>query len=400
LQPANASLFEVGKGQAHTSISEAVSQARSGDTILIHKGTYKEGTLLIDKKLVIMGIDYPVLDGEDEYEIIRVTADSVTIMGLSLENVGISYVEDKSAIRIVKSKYCRVESNRLRNAFFGIYLEKSNNCIVKGNHILGTSVHEMNSGNAIHLWYSSKNLIEGNHAEGHRDGIYLEFVDDSYIKNNTVIGNLRYGLHFMFSDNDVYLDNTFMSNGAGVAVMFSKNIRMEENDFIDNWGSSAYGLLLKDITDSEILNNRFRRNTTGIYGEGAIRIRISGNDFIRNGWALNILGSCNDNQIQGNNFVNNTFEVTTNSKRNYNTYEGNFWSENTGSYDLDRDGVSDVPYRPVKLFSYMMANMESSTILMRSLIVDLINHAEKVAPVITPHNLMDNKPLMKRIEHD
>jgi len=260
--------------------------------------------------------------------------------------------------------------------------------------------HEMNSGNAIHLWYSSRNLIEGNHTEGHRDGIYLEFVDNSTVQNNMVKDNLRYGLHFMFSDNDSYLNNTFVSNGAGVAVMFSKGIRMEDNEFLDNWGSSSYGLLLKDITDSEIRHNRFSKNTTGIYGEGAIRINITGNDFVRNGWAINMMGSCNDNTVHHNNFLNNTFEVTTDSKRNHNTYDGNYWSENIGSYDLDRDGVSDVPYRPVKLFSFMMANMESSTILMRSLLVDLINHAEKVAPVITPHNLMDHKPLMKQIEHD
>ena len=396
----NASVLEVGPDKSIKSIREAVSLAHSGDSINIFSGTYKEGNIEINKKLVITGLDYPLLDGENEYEIIRVLADSVTIRGLALKDVGISYVEDRSAIRIVKSKHCVIESNRLTNAFFGIYLERSHDCIIRNNHISGSAEHEMNSGNAIHLWYSSRNLIEGNHAEGHRDGIYLEFVDNSIISNNTVVDNLRYGLHFMFSDDDQYLNNKFISNGAGVAVMFSKNIRMEDNDFMDNWGGSSYGLLLKDITDSEIRNNRFQKNTIGIYGEGAIRIIISGNDFIRNGWALNILGSCNDILIQNNNFINNTFEVTTNSKRNYNNYEGNYWSENAGSYDLDKDGISDVPYRPVKLFSFMMANMESTTILLRSLLVDLINHAEKVAPVITPHNLFDSKPMMKRIEHD
>ena len=327
-------------------------------------------------------------------------SDSVVIRGLTLKDVGISYVEDLSAIRLIRSKHCIIESNTLINSFFGIYLEKSSDCIVRNNHVKGNAEHEMNSWNAIHLWYSSRNLIEGNHAEGHRDGIYLEFVDESTVKDNLVENNLRYGLHFMFSDDDQYLGNTFVSNGAGVAVMFSKNILMEDNDFLDNWGSSSYGLLLKDITDSEIRNNRFRKNTIGIYGEGAIRITISDNDFERNGWALNMLGSCNDNVIHHNNFINNSFEVSTNSKRNLNSFDGNYWSDNNGSYDLDRDGVSDVPYRPVKLFSFMMANMESTTILMRSLLVDLINHAEKVAPVITPHNLMDHVPLMKRIEHD
>ena len=396
----SASVLEVGPNKSLKSIKEAVSIARTGDSINIYSGTYREGNIEINKKLVITGIGYPLLDGESEYEIIRVMADSVIIKGLALKDVGVSYVEDRSAIRIVRSRHCVIESNRLTNAFFGIYLERSHECTIRNNHILGSAEHEMNSGNAIHLWYSSRNLIEGNHAEGHRDGIYLEFVDNSIIRNNTVVDNLRYGLHFMFSDDDQYLNNSFISNGAGVAVMFSKNIRMEDNDFVDNWGSSSYGLLLKDITDSEIRNNRFTKNTIGIYGEGAIRIIISGNDFTRNGWALNILGSCNDITIQQNNFINNTFEVSTNSKRNYNNYDGNYWSENAGSYDLDRDGVSDVPYRPVKLFSFMMANMESSTILLRSLLVDLINHAEKVAPVITPHNLVDSKPMMKRIEHD
>jgi len=397
---ASGGVLEVGQNKAYGTVKEAISDASPGDTLYLFQGTYREGTLVIDKPLVIIGKGQPVLDGENKYGILRVESDSVVIRELTLKDVGISYVEDLAAIRIIKSKHCTIESNNLINAFFGIYLERSTDCTIRNNHILGYSEHEMNSGNAIHLWYSSRNLIEGNHTEGHRDGIYLEFVDNSTVQNNMVKDNLRYGLHFMFSDNDSYLNNTFVSNGAGVAVMFSKGIRMEDNEFLDNWGSSSYGLLLKDITDSEIRHNRFSKNTTGIYGEGAIRINITGNDFVRNGWAINMMGSCNDNTVHHNNFLNNTFEVTTDSKRNHNTYDGNYWSENIGSYDLDRDGVSDVPYRPVKLFSFMMANMESSTILMRSLLVDLINHAEKVAPVITPHNLMDHKPLMKQIEHD
>jgi nitrous oxidase accessory protein len=397
---ARGGILEVGADKPFEAIKNAIAASKTGDTLFVDGGIYKEGTIVVDKPLVIIGIDSPVLDGENEYGILRIEADSVVIRGLTLKDVGISYVDDLSAIRIVRSKHCTIENNKLINAFFGIYLERSSECMILNNHVLGFAEHEMNSGNAIHLWYSNRNHIEGNHAEGHRDGIYLEFVDNSTIENNLVENNLRYGLHFMFSDNDRYLNNRFVSNGAGVAVMFSKNIHMEGNEFLDNWGSSAYGLLLKDITDSEIKNNLFSKNTIGIYGEGAIRINITGNEFVRNGWALNMLGSCNDNVIHHNNFVNNTFEVTTNSRRNYNNYDGNYWSENRGSYDLDRDGIADVPYRPVKLFSFMMANMESTTILMRSLLVDLINHAEKIAPVITPHNLADGKPLMKRIEHD
>ena len=396
----HAEQLEVGPGKTYRSITEAIASAEARDTLMIYNGTYKEGTIEIRKPLTLIGVNDPILDGENEYEIIQVWVDSVVIMGLTLKDVGVSYVEDRSAIRLIRSKHCIIESNRLMNAFFGIYLERCQQCIIRNNRILGNAENEMNSGNAIHLWYCKNIVITGNHAEGHRDGIYLEFVDNSIVENNTVVDNIRYGLHFMFSDNDRYLNNRFESNGAGVAVMFSKYIRMENNDFINNWGSAAYGLLLKEITDSEIRFNRFMRNTTGIYGEGVSRTILMNNDFTRNGWALNILGSCADNTIRKNNFLYNTFDVSTNSSRNYNNYNGNFWSDNTSGYDLDRDGVSDIPYRPVKLFSYMVGNMQSTTILMRSLLVDLINHAEKVAPVITPHNLLDEEPMMKKIDHD
>ncbi|NJO25790.1 MAG: hypothetical protein HC867_08575 [Bacteroidia bacterium] len=46
-----------------------------------------------------------------------------------------------------------------------------------------------------------------NHIQGHRDGIYFEFVTDSDIKQNISEKNIRYGLHFMFSHNDNYIHN-------------------------------------------------------------------------------------------------------------------------------------------------------------------------------------------------
>jgi len=399
-QPGYSGILEVGMDHGIKSISEALLMANPGDTIMVHGGRYREGNIDIHTPVVLLGIKDPVLDGENQYEIMRIHVDSVTVKGFVFRDVGISYVEDRSALRLINNSHCIIDSNTLINAFFGIYLEHCSDIIIRNNRITGEARQESNSGNAIHLWYCKNIIIEDNYAEGHRDGIYLEFVDDSRVARNTVFRNLRYGLHFMYSDHDLYLENRFEQNGAGVAVMFSKYIEMVSNEFLNNWGSSSYGLLLKEITDSQILYNRFQQNTTGIYGEGVIRTEIQHNDFVRNGWAMNILGSCSKIEITRNNFLHNSFEVSTNSSRNYNHYDGNYWSDNTNRYDLDNDGISDVPYRPVKLFSYMIGYMQSSTILMRSLLIDLVNYAEKVAPVITPGNLIDNKPMMGRIEHD
>lgn len=377
-------------------ISEALSMSEPGDVIIVQPGLYREGNIIINKKITLTGIKYPVADGSDSNEVFTIMSDSVVISGFQVQNCGVSYVKDRAGIRIDQQKGCVIENNRLINTFFGIYLKNASDCLILNNYIEGVAQDEFSSGNAIHLWYSKNITVEGNTCLQHRDGIYLEFVENSMIRKNHSERNLRYGLHFMFSNNDSYVENTFRDNGAGVAVMFSHHITMQNNHFLKNWGSSAYGLLLKDISDGEMTGNVFRENTVGIYGDGANRIRMEGNEFISNGYALKILGSCSGNTITGNNFISNTFDVFTNTSGNTNTFESNFWSDYTG-YDLDRDNKGDVPYRPVKLFSYITGRIPASMILLRSPFVDLVNFAEKVMPSITPPTLEDASPLMKMI---
>ena len=281
-----------------------------------------------------------------------------------------------------------------RSCFLVFILEKSEYGKVYNNKIIGDAVDEYNSGNGIHFWYSHHIEVERNIVQNVRDGIYLEFSNFVTIKNNVSRKNLRYGLHFMFSNDDVYQQNTFEENGAGVAVMFSRNIKMIDNKFQYNWGPTAYGLLLKEINDAEIVGNTFTENTTAINIDGSNRINYRNNTFNSNGWAVKVLGACYTNVFSGNNFLYNSFDVSYNSKLNDNVFEGNYWSSYSG-YDLDEDGFGDVPYRPVKLFSYIVNRTPETIILLRSLFMDIIDFSERVSPVFTPDNLVDNKPLMR-----
>ncbi|MEZ5058576.1 MAG: nitrous oxide reductase family maturation protein NosD, partial [Saprospiraceae bacterium] len=279
----------------------------------------------------------------------------------------------------------------------GIYLEHVKNGTIADNQVIGKAVEESSSGNAIHLWYCKNIEVKGNTVKNHRDGIYLEFVDSSTIRHNLSEENLRYGLHFMFSNFDNYFNNTFKDNGAGVAVMFSKNINMWENNFVHNWGKASFGLLLKEIYDAEIRNNHFDFNTVGIFVEGSTRINYHHNSFKQNGWAIKISGGCLDNNIQTNNFLSNTFDISLSSSTNNNTFNGNYWSDYSG-YDLNRDGKGDVPYRPVKLFNYVVNETPEAMVLLRSLFIDIINFSEKVSPVFTPEKVIDEHPNMKKFD--
>ena len=380
-----------------SSIKQGVELAKAFDTLLIKKGTFKEFNIIVDKPLTLLGEGYPIIDGEDQGEIFTVVSDDVTIDGLFIINVGTSYTSDYAAIRVVKSKNFLIQNVVLEKLFFGIYLEKSTNGRVYHNKIIGDAVEEFNSGNGIQLWYCQNVSVEQNIVQHVRDGIYLEFSDQIVIKNNISTNNVRYGLHFMFSNDDLYQDNTFENNGAGVAVMFSKKIKMYNNTFKKNWGSASFGMLLKEINDSEIIGNTFEENTVGISIEGSNRIDYKQNDFVNNGWALKVRGACYGNVFAANNFLYNSFDVSYNSKLNDNSFSGNYWSNYTG-YDLDKNGIGDVPYRPVKLFSYIVNRTPETIVLLRSLFMDIIDFSEKVSPVFTPDNLRDNSPLMKKLQ--
>ena len=384
---------------SNNGIQEAINRARPHDTIFVKTGWYIECDIEINKPLVLIGENYPVIDGDLKSEIITITSDSVVFKGFQVRNVGFSFTKDWAGIKVDNKDHCIIEDNILLDTYFGIYLKKANYTIVRNNRLQSKAENEVKSGNGIHLWYCENIIIENNEIKGHRDGIYFEFVEHSKILGNTSEENIRYGLHFMFSNHDDYIGNTFKNNGTGVAVMFSDHITMKKNHFLDNWGTTNYGLLFKEIYDGELSGNTFENNTTAIFADGSNRIKIINNEFRANGWAMNIFSSCMDNEIAYNNFISNTFDLTTNGNRNNNNFHDNYWDQYTG-YDLDKDGVGDIPYRPVRLFSYLIGRVPESIILLRSFFIDMINIAEKVAPTLTPQSLMDKSPKMKMNIYD
>src|SRR6185437_2224286 len=264
------------------------------------------------------------------------------------------------------------------------------------NYIKGNAVDEFNSGNGVHAWKSDHLTIRSNTISGQRDGIYFEFVTESQIIKNKSFTNARYGLHFMFSHNDIYKENVFSNNGAGVAVMYSRGVEMYCNTFSQNWGDASYGLLLKEITDSKIGNNLFIKNTVGLYMEGTTRIHTWNNNFLNNGWAMRVQASCSGSAIEHNNFIGNTFDIATNGTLVLNNFDGNYWDKYDG-YDLDKNNTGDVPYYPVSLFSVVIEKTPTAMILFHSLLSHVMDQAEKVMPSIIPDQLRDNSPLMKRI---
>jgi nitrous oxidase accessory protein len=384
----------VGKDKQIHSLRQGIKAAKNGDTVFLNKGVYKEGNIIIDKAIYLIGIDAPVLDGDNKNEVLTLTGKNIVIRGIHFANAGYSSMNDYAALKIIDATNILIEGNSISNASFAVHIANSTYSVVRNNTIKGTNKSEHLSGNGIHLWKCEQMTIESNSIQGHRDGIYLEFVTQSTIRKNRSEKNIRYGLHFMFSHENAYLGNTFRNNGAGVAVMYSKKVRMENNVFDKNWGPSAYGILLKDITDSHIDNNKFIQNTVAIHMEGSSRIEIRRNVFDGNGWALKVQASCDDNVFHHNNFYGNSFDIATNGSKTLNTFYNNYWDKYDG-YDMNKDGIGDVPYHPVSMYSMIVEQNPVSLMLLRSFMVSLLDKAEKAIPSLTPENLIDQKPMIK-----
>lgn len=392
---ASATTIHVGANQYYKTITAAVAAASPGDTVLVDAGFYLEKNLQIRKSIVLRGINYPVLNGQKKYEIIYVKADDVVIDGFRIIHSGVSSIDDISGIKVVDSKNVIIRNNILEDNFFGIHIQNGVNCSVENNKLTANSKEEQQSGNGIHCWKGDSLRIIGNNITGHRDGIYFEFVKHSIIWRNTSTNNIRYGLHFMFSNDDMYVSNVFRNNGSGVSVMYSNRIKMYSNYFEENWGDASHGILLKEITDGYMQGNHFNKNTSAIFMEGANRIFMTYNTFTNNGWALKIQASCMDVVLEYNNFTGNTFDVGTNGSLTLNKFNNNYWDKYEG-YDLNKDKIGDIPYRPVSMYSMIVEKYPPAMILFRSFITTLLDKTEKILPSLTPENLKDDAPLMKK----
>ena len=75
--PAIAGTYHVGKKFGTQTIQQTINQASDGDTILVEPGIYHEKNLLVNKAIVLKGINFPVLDGESKYEIISIKSNGL-----------------------------------------------------------------------------------------------------------------------------------------------------------------------------------------------------------------------------------------------------------------------------------------------------------------------------------
>jgi nitrous oxidase accessory protein len=392
---------DIYKIEGNDEFLDILTRYNSGDTIYLKNGIYT-GSFEILKSVTIIGDSGAILDGNGIGDVVVLSADSIMLKKLTVQNSGTRLLKDHAGIKI-SGNHIEISDCLVRDNLHGIYVKGGNIIDIHDNTIIGRfNIQEADRGNGIHLWNTSENSIVNNDISYARDGIYFSFANNTEIQNNH-IHQLRYALHYMYSDSNSFENNLFDSNVAGSALMFSKRISFRRNVFAFCRGLRAYGILLQSVEYCEAYDNLILDNTKGVFYDDANYNRFENNDIIQNDIAIHLNASCEGNTLINNNFISNLAEVEMHESIINRTAwskdeTGNFWSGYTG-YDLDGNGVGDIPYQLQSAFEFMELDYPAIRFYLYSPASQLLAAAEKRLPILRKSVVEDKYPLTQRREN-
>ncbi len=378
------------------SISPVLNNASPGDTIVIGRGEYLEN-LVINVSITILGMDYPHIHGGYNGNVILIKAPNTVIKGLKISEAGTRLIDDFACIRI-EADSVLIANNIITRPLHGIYVKGGSHIDIIDNRIEGRlDLISADRGNGIHLWNSKDNRLLNNEISNTRDGIYFSFANETEVDGNH-IHHVRYGLHYMYSDNNIFTNNLFENNVAGAALMYSQYILLKKNVFAKCRGFRAYGILYQSMDHTTAVDNLIIDNSRGLFFDNCNYNSFMNNDIVDNDLALQLMGSGEENRIIHNNFINNLGNLVVDGKHTDIKWSGNeggnYWSDYKG-FDLDGDGLGDVPHKIQNVFQVLEAEIPEIRYYLNSPAAEILALAEQALPILELGIEKDSIPVFK-----
>jgi len=374
-------------------LQRRIDEARPGSVIDVDPGTY-EGDLIIDRALRLVGHGRPRLLGSGHGSVVRIRATDVTVEGFDIDGRGGGTIDqDASGVHVAAAR-ATIRDCRIDRALFGIYLRQANGAVV--DHCVITGVRDRDpgeQGSGIHVFDTDGFTLTGNTIQYMRDGIYIQASPHGVTRHNTA-RDLRYGLHYMSSDDNTFEDNLFERGAAGAALMYSRRLVFKRNRFFANRGFASVGLLLQVCDDVLAEDNLIADNARGVFMEGSHRTTFRRNVIANSDTALVIYDSAREGRFLGNVFLGNLSPLLLVGRRSDLVVDGNYWS-GSGGTDFDNDGIEDRPYRLSNVFDHLRGNLTAADLFAQGVGASVLAKAEDAFPVLNPVPVVDAHPLVR-----
>ena len=400
--PAPFETLTVGGSETYTTIGAAVAAAEAGDEIVVRPGTYPE-LVVLDRPLTLRGEPGAVIDGGGGGTVVLVSRGPTTVAGFTIRGSGASLVEEDAGVKLLDTSDCTVADNRIEDSLFGILARSSARSRLVRNQIVGKDLPIPRQGDGIRLQNAGGSSVEDNSVERSRD-LAIWQSNDCVVRRNVVRGG-RYGLHYMYCDDNLFEDNLFEGNQTGGAIMYSRRVTLRGNRFVGSRGPSAYGLLIKVGDDILAEHNWFLGNSSGLFLEGTPSSMRSGctireNVIGGNDTGITLQPSVSRVVFTGNVFVANRLAVQNlgRARVDLNVWSeggrGNYWDDYVG-FDADGDGLGDTPYRLEAFFENLTDRWPAVGLLRMGPAAEALETAARAFPVVQPRPvLVDEHPLL------
>jgi nitrous oxidase accessory protein len=389
---AHAATVEVTPAQ---SLQAAVDAAAAGDVLRLPAGEYA-GPIVIRRPLTLESAAGAVIEGDGEASVIRVESPGVTIRGLTVTGSGLKLEEMDAAIFLTKeARGAVVEQNRIENNLVGVYVHGAAGALVRDNVITGRSDLRLNeAGNGVHVWNAPGAQVVGNDIRHGRDGIYVISSRKNVFRGNRM-RDLRYAVHYMYTNDSEVSGNISVGNHAGFAIMYSDRLKVTDNL---STGDRDRGLFLNYANMSDIGMNVVKAAPEKcVFLYNANKNRFHDNWFENCEIGIHFTAGSERNRISGNAFIGNKTQVKYVGTRYVDWSDkghGNYWSDNP-AFDLNGDGLADTAYKPNDLMDEVLWLNPNAKVLLNSPAVQVVRWAQAQFPAIQPGGVVDSAPLMK-----
>lgn len=376
----------------------ALQSAAPGQALCLAAGTY-QGPFEIKGAVSIWGPREAVIRSTGNGTTVQLSGDGPALLGVTVDGSGGRFDTLDAAVRI-QANDARVEGVRVMNATFGILCEQSRRVHILHNHVTGDSTSPLGlRGDGIRLWETQHSTVGENVVEDSRDMV-VWYSSDNVIRGNHVTRG-RYGTHFMYSHRNSVDHNLYVGNEVGVFVMYSRNIVLRHNLMADGTGAAGMGLGLKESGNITAFENQFLHNTVGLYLDTSPLQQDEFDVFERNIFRLSEVAVVFHSSETRNTFRTNSFRDNYTQVRVEGggdalgvTWDGNNFDDYQG-FDLDKDGVGDVPYELRSLSSDLVSRYPDLAFFRGSAALSLVSAAGEIIPLLAPKTVLrDEHPRM------
>ncbi len=369
-----------------------------GGVLRLAPGRYR-GPATLAKPLTLDGGGKARLEGDHRGTVLSVKAGGCTVRGLTIAGSGDSHDGVDAGILVEGDDHV-IEENVVEDVLFGIHLKQVNRSRVARNRVSGRPAPLGERGDAIRIWNSRHNRIEGNDFRRARDLTFANSPDNRLAGNR--LRDARYALHLVFSPRTIVEDNDIAETGTGIVVLYSPDVVIRNNRIAHALDGGGACIAFKDSGEGLVEGNTVLHCAVGLQANAPLNderiVTIRGNRFAHNFTGLSFYGEKGGHRILANRFENNLTQVAISAAgvAAANVWEGNYWDDYQG-FDRNRDGIGDTPYEIYLFADRIWMETPRAVFFRNSPVLELLDLLERLAPFSSPTLVLrDPRPIAHR----